>query len=83
MVLVVAAPLLAGVLDSLNNLYFDPAFAKDNHKAWSQFLRERLRPDDYLLLVAPHLCSQRISQSRSSLVSRNSPARRGPETRDQ
>lgn len=46
-------PVLAGALYSLNNLYFDTTYAKDNHKAWSQFLRERLRPDDYLLLVAP------------------------------
>ncbi len=51
--LLAALPLLIGALYSLNNLYFDPTFAKDNHKAWSTFLRERLRPDDYLLLVAP------------------------------
>lgn len=46
-------PILAGALYSLNNLYFDKTFAKDDHKGWSQFLRERMRPDDYLLLVAP------------------------------
>ncbi len=46
-------PVLAGAFSSLNNLYYDATYAKDNHKAWSQFLRERLRPDDYLLLVAP------------------------------
>ncbi|TAH49262.1 MAG: hypothetical protein EYC68_19240 [Chloroflexota bacterium] len=51
--LLIALPFLYAALTSLNNLYFDAAFAKDNHKAWSQFLRERLRADDYLLLVAP------------------------------
>ncbi len=50
---VLALPFLAGTLYSLDNLYNDPAYAKDNHKGWSTFLRERLRPDDYLLLVAP------------------------------
>lgn len=50
---VLILPILGGALYSLNNLYYDTAYAKDNHKAWSQFLRERLRPDDYLLLVAP------------------------------
>lgn len=38
---------------SLDNLYFDETFAKDDHKAWAEFLRERMRPGDYLLLVAP------------------------------
>lgn len=51
--LLVALPFLLGALYSLNNLYFDQTFAKDDHKGWSQFLRERMRPDDYLLLVAP------------------------------
>ncbi len=48
-----ALPALGGALYALNNLYNDATYAKDNHKAWAQFLRERLRPDDYLLLVAP------------------------------
>lgn len=48
-----AALFVGGMLYSLNHLYFDQAFAKDDHKAWAQFLRERLRADDYLLLVAP------------------------------
>lgn len=51
--LVIAGIVVGGALVSLNNLYFDATFAKDDHKAWAQFLRERLRPDDYLLLVAP------------------------------
>lgn len=44
---------VVGAVYSLNNLYNNPAYAKDDHKAWSQFLRERMRPGDYLLLVAP------------------------------
>ena len=50
---VVALPLLVGSAYSLNHLYFDSVYAKDNHKAWVQFLRENMRPDDYLILVAP------------------------------
>ncbi len=46
-------PIVGGALASLDNLYFNPTFAKDDHKAWAEFLRERVRPDDYLLLVAP------------------------------
>lgn len=38
---------------ALNNLYFDPAFAKDDHRAWSEYLRERDRPGDFLILDAP------------------------------
>lgn len=48
-----AAVFIAGALYSLNNLYFDASYAKDDHKAWAQFLRDRLHPDDYLILVAP------------------------------
>ena len=51
--LVLLAPLVYGAWVSLNNLYFDTTYAKDDHKGWSQFLRERMRPDDYVLLVAP------------------------------
>lgn len=53
LVVALALPIVGGALYSLNNLYYDPAFAKDNHKAWAQYLRERIRPGDYLLLVAP------------------------------
>jgi Dolichyl-phosphate-mannose-protein mannosyltransferase len=49
-----ALPIIAGALFSLNNLYdANPTFAKDNHKAWAEFLKERLRPDDYLIVDAP------------------------------
>ena len=50
---ILALPILFGAFVSLNHLYFDETFAKDDHKAWAQFLRERWRADDYLLLVAP------------------------------
>lgn len=50
---VAVIPLLIGSNLSLNNLYYNTAYAKDDHKDWSQFLQQRLRPDDYLLLVAP------------------------------
>lgn len=50
---ILTAVVVGSALFSLNNLYSDESFAKDDHKAWAQFLRERLRPDDYLLLVAP------------------------------
>lgn len=52
-VVVLAGVYVAGAWSSLNNLYFNEAFAKDDHKAWAQFLRERWRADDYLFLVAP------------------------------
>lgn len=52
-VIALAAPIIGGALYSLDNLYYDPTFAKDDHKAWAQYLRERMRPGDYLLLVAP------------------------------
>lgn len=51
--LLAAGVVVAGAGYSLNNLYFDETYAKDDHKAWAQFLRERLRRDDYLFLVAP------------------------------
>jgi len=50
---ILALLVLGGAVYSLRNLYYDAAYAKDDHKAWAEFLRERLRPDDYLLLVAP------------------------------
>lgn len=51
--LLASAVFAGGALYSLNNLYFNPAYAKDDHKAWAEFLRERMRPDDFLILVAP------------------------------
>ena len=45
---------LIGAIPSLNNLYFDPRWGKDDHRAWAQDLRERVRPDDVLILNSPH-----------------------------
>ena len=42
-----------GAAYSLNNLYFNPAYAKDDHRAWSEYLRARDRPGDLLILDAP------------------------------
>lgn len=52
-VIILALPILYFAFVSLNNLYFNETFAKDDHKAWARFLRERMRPDDYVMLVAP------------------------------
>lgn len=38
---------------ALNNLYFDSTYAKDDHRAWSDYLRERDRAGDLLILDAP------------------------------
>ncbi len=46
--------ILLGAVLSLNNLYFDPHFGKDDHRAWSASLRERARPGDTLILDSPH-----------------------------
>lgn len=55
---IVAVPALAmcviGAAMSLNNLYFDPRFGKDDHRAWAAHLRERARPGDLLILNSPH-----------------------------
>lgn len=45
---------LIGATVSLSNLYFDPRFGKDDHRAWAEFLRERVRPGDFLILDSPH-----------------------------
>lgn len=45
---------LIGALISLNNLYFNPRYAKDDHRAWAESLRERARAGDYLILDSPH-----------------------------
>lgn len=44
---------LFAALYSLDNLYFDTAYAKDDHRAWSEYLRERDRPGDLLILDSP------------------------------
>ncbi len=45
---------LAGAVISLNNLYFDPAFGKDDHRAWAEYLQEHVQPGDFLILDSPH-----------------------------
>lgn len=45
---------IAGAAISLNNLYFDPRYGKDDHRAWAEALRERVRPGDFLILDSPH-----------------------------
>ncbi|MBI5304959.1 MAG: glycosyltransferase family 39 protein [Chloroflexi bacterium] len=45
---------LLGAIPSLNNLYFDPRWGKDDHRAWAQDLRERVYSDDVLILNSPH-----------------------------
>lgn len=47
------AILVLGVGYSLGNLYFNPDYAKDDHRAWSQYLHERDRSGDLLILDAP------------------------------
>jgi hypothetical protein len=48
------AVFLIGATISLNNLYFAPHFGKDDHRAWAEYLRERVRPGDFLILNSPH-----------------------------
>ncbi len=54
----IAVPALAvyvtGAALSLSNLYTNPAFGKDDHRAWAESLRERVRPGDLLVLDSPH-----------------------------
>ena len=45
---------LIGAGLSLNNLYFDPSYGKDDHRAWAEALRERARPGDFMILDSPH-----------------------------
>jgi 4-amino-4-deoxy-L-arabinose transferase-like glycosyltransferase len=48
------AIVLFGSAQSLNNWFSDVRFAKDDHRAWAEFLRERVMPDDFLILNSPH-----------------------------
>ncbi len=54
----VALPALAifviGAGVSLNNLYFNSRYGKDDHRAWAESLRERVHPGDFLILDSPH-----------------------------
>ena len=45
---------LIGAALSLNNWYFDPRYGKDDHRAWAEYLREHIRPGDFLILDSPH-----------------------------
>lgn len=54
MVIPALAIFLAGAALSLNNLYFNPQFGKDDHRAWAEYLQERARPGDFLILDSPH-----------------------------
>jgi 4-amino-4-deoxy-L-arabinose transferase-like glycosyltransferase len=45
---------LIGAASSLNNWHFDPRYGKDDHRAWAEHLRERVRADDALILNSPH-----------------------------
>ena len=45
---------LIGAGVSLNNLYFDPRWGKDDHRAWATQLREQTRAGDLLILNSPH-----------------------------
>ncbi len=45
---------VVGAALSLNNLYFDPRYGKDDHRAWAESLRARARPGDFLILDSPH-----------------------------
>lgn len=51
---VACLPFIVGATLSLNNLYFDVRFGKDDHRAWAATLRERVRPGDFLILNSPH-----------------------------
>jgi hypothetical protein len=41
-------------LQSLSNLYFDPAYARDNYRGIAQRIRQEARPGDAILLEAPN-----------------------------
>lgn len=43
-----------GAVLSLGNLYFDLDYAKDDHRAWAESLRDRAHAGDYLILDSPH-----------------------------
>ncbi len=45
---------VVGAAMSLGNWYFDPRWGKDDHRAWAEYLRARVRPDDFLILNSPH-----------------------------
>ncbi len=48
------AVFLIGAVISLNQLYFDPRYAKDDHRGWASHLYEHARAGDFLILNSPH-----------------------------
>ena len=42
------------MVTSLNHLYFDPAYARDDYRGISQYLRDRQVPSDAVILIAPN-----------------------------
>ncbi len=47
------AVFLTGAIISLDNLYFNPTYGKDDHRAWAEYLHEHRRAGDYVILDSP------------------------------
>lgn len=54
MIILVLALLATFTLQSLYNLYFDPAYARDDYRGIAQRIRQDTRPGDAILLEAPN-----------------------------
>lgn len=48
------AVFMIGAVISLNQLYIDPRYAKDDHRGWASHLHEHARAGDFLILNSPH-----------------------------
>lgn len=44
----------AGLYTSLNNLYFNPAYARDNYRGIAQYVESIQRPGDAIITIAPN-----------------------------
>jgi hypothetical protein len=44
----------ATMVTSLNHLYFDPAYARDDYRGIAQYLRDRQVPSDAVIVIAPN-----------------------------
>lgn len=53
-ILLLLALLATFTLQSLYNLYFDPAYARDNYRGIAQRIRQEAQPGDAILLEAPN-----------------------------
>jgi mannosyltransferase len=53
-IILLLALLATLTLQSLSNLYFDPAYARDNYRGIAQRIRQEARPGDAILLEAPN-----------------------------